>query len=276
MGKLIAFWSPWHGQAKTTASMVAVALALNNISGDRVVMFHTQSGMANLEGMLEHTAGREKRMENYEKVGFEHLLRISEKENITSNEVIQSALPTVMRELFYIPGMVAKRDGLFANRNLQEDLYTIATSNIPQAFDWSFVDLASGNNLLSMKIMDVADMVVVMLSQNIATWDRFFEEFEALSEKENVFFVLGGHKTDSAYGIKEFRRYRHIDKNKCGVVPDCVGYMDAISEGRVCNFFLMNEDAKMDDENALFIGESKSVAMRVKNYFEEKRKSRGV
>lgn len=264
MGKLIAFWSPWHGQTKTTASMAAVAMAMNNISNDSVALFHTQSGMADLEGMFDNRMDSEKRIKLYEGSGINSLLLEFKQTEIGRDNVVKASLPTAIDGVVFLPGLemdtqMAKMD------DVREILYTLAVRDIPKAFDWTFVDLASGNNPLSMKIMEAADVVVVTISQNVAIWERFFDEYENIADNPNVFYVIGGHRQESSYGIRNFRRIQHVDKKKSGIVPDSIGYMDAISNGRVAEFFLMNEKATKKDENGIFLQECKDTALKIRN-----------
>lgn len=263
MGKLIAFWSPWHGQAKTTASMAAVAMALSNVTGDTVAMFHTQSGLADLEGMFDNRMGYDKRIQLYEGAGLNSLLLDFKRTELTKELVQRSALPTAIDRLVFLPGLemdetLAKMD------DVREILYTIAVRDIPNAFDWTFVDLSSGNNQLSTNIIEKADVVVVTMSQNVATWDVLFDEHEELTEKPNTFFLIGGHRKESSYGIRNFRRMKHISKKNSGVIPDSIGYMDDISKGAVASFYLKNEKAGKNDENGNFIQEAKDVAMKIR------------
>ena len=264
MGKLIAFWSPWHGQSKTTASMAAVAMALGKATGDSVAVFHTQTGMADLEGMFDNRMELGKRVRVYEGAGLNSLLLDFKRTELTNEIVMRSALPTAMNSLYFLPGLemdetMAKMD------DVREILYTLTVRDIPKAYDWTFVDLSSGRNQLSQKIMEVADVVVVALSQNVAVWDRFFDEYGELSGRPNVFFLIGGHKQESQYSIKNFRRIQHIEKKRCGVVPDCVGFMDAISHGSVDAFYLMNERATKKEENGLFVAECRDAALKIRS-----------
>jgi len=263
MGKLIAFWSPWHGQAKTTASMAAVAMALCNLTGDKVAMFHTQSGMADLEGMFDNRMDEEKRVQLYEGAGLNSLMLEFKRTELTNEIVQRSSLPTAIEHLVFLPGL--EMDENLANMDdIREIMYTLTVRDIPRAFDWTFVDLSSGNNDLSKKIMDKADVVVVTLSQNVATWDVLFDEYEEITERSNVFFLIGGHRKESSYGVNNFRRIKHVSKKHCGVVPDSVGYMDDISKGTVDSFYLKNEKAGKNDENGSFIKECIDAATRIR------------
>lgn len=263
MGKIIAFWSPWHGQTKTTASMAAIAMAMNDISGDSVAMFHTQSRMADLEGMFNNRLDKEKRVMLYEGAGLNSLLLEFKRTELTRASIERAALPTALDGVVFLPGLEMDNE-MAKMEDVREILYTLAVRDIPKAFDWTFIDLSSGNDMLSEKIMERADVVVVTLSQNLAVWKQYFDTYAKYVKNEKVFYVIGGHKQDSSYGIRNLRRIQHIDKKQSAVVPDCVGYMDAISNGRVAAFYLMNENSTKDDENAIFISEVRGAADKIR------------
>ena len=105
MGKLIAFWSPWHGQSKTTASMAAIAMAMNDISSDSVAVFHTQVGMADLEGMFDNRMDFAKRVKVYEGAGINSLLLNFKRMELTKDMVRNAALPTSLKKVYLLPGL---------------------------------------------------------------------------------------------------------------------------------------------------------------------------
>ena len=142
----------------------------------------------------------------------------------------------------------------------------ILTERVAEVYDYVFIDLASGKNAFSKRWMEKADVIVVTLSQNVATWDTLFQEYQDLVTKENVFFLFGGHKASSKFNVKNFKRmYRqYADGENAGVVPDCVGYMDAVSDGMVATFYLMNEHVKRKEENYLFITGCKESARKIR------------
>ena len=164
-----------------------------------------------------------------------------------------------------LPGLT-KDAALLQGDELEDMLEYILTERVPKAYDWLFMDLASGKNTFSKRLMEKADVIVVTLSQNVATWDTLFQEYQELMEKENVFFLFGAHKASSKFNVKNFKRmYRqYADGENCGVVPDCVGYMDAVSDGLVSTFYLMNEHVKRKEENYVFITECKESAKKIR------------
>ena len=163
-----------------------------------------------------------------------------------------------------LPGLT-KDAALLQGDELEDMLEYILTEQVTKAYDWVFIDLASGKNTFSKKLMEKANVIVVTLSQNVATWDLLFKEYQDLVVKDNIFFLFGGHKALSKFNVKNFKRmYRqYADGENAGVVPDCVGYMDAVSDGIVATFYLMNEHVKRKEENYIFITECKESSRKI-------------
>ena len=113
-------------------------------------------------------------------------------------------------------------------------------------------------------------MVVVNFSQNIGVIDSFFKEkIKELSGK-NVFYLFGSYLPDSRYSLKNLRlRYKELNKRNTGVIPLSVGFMDAISEGRIPDFFEENLESEQGDANYMFIREVIATTDRLCNLLDE-------
>lgn len=268
MGRLVVHWSPFHGQAKTTSSMSAVAMAMSHISNDRVCVSHTQYGMADLEGMFDSRPTIERKSLLYQAAGLNALIANIKRDRLTKEDVEGCTIGTMMKNVDLLPGIEVKE--IYADHEETDLLvYKIFTESVKNCYDWVFVDLAAGNRKQSIKFMDAADVIVVTLSQNVATWEMFFEQYPEIATRPNVFYLIGGHKEESSFSSKNFSRmYQQYGTRlkSTGVVPDCVGYMDAISEGHVSHFFVMNVKASKREENSEFMRECMETAMKLRTF----------
>lgn len=266
MGKIVVFWSPLHGQARVTASMGAVAMAFSELWEERVVMTHTQFGMADMEGMFDLRTKEEQKQVLYESAGLNALILNFKQAELKKESIDRCSMQMPnTNNLFMLPGLT-KEAALLQGDELEDMLEYMLTERVTKGYDWVFIDLASGKNAFSKRLMEKADVVVVTLSQNVATWDTLFQNYKDIVERENVFFLFGAHKASSKFNVKNFKRmYRkYADGINTGVVPDCVGYMDAVSDGLVSTFYLMNEYVKRKEENYVFITECKESAKKIR------------
>lgn len=261
MGKLVVFWSPWHGQAKVTANMSAVASLLNYDINERVIMSHSQFNMADLEGMFNFRMRDERRKTIYGNAGLSALI-LRVKQSWLTEEVVEECLMPVASTtgLYLLPGTEENVDVLKGS-DTEELVYALLGRDIKAHYEWVFVDASAGNNPLSMKLLKAADVAVINLSQNIATWDKFMDDYPELATMKNALFVVGGYDDDSRYNKRNLvRMYESLSNNNVGVVPYNTGYMDAISEGAVARFIFANEGVKKGEENYEFIAECRRIS----------------
>ena len=270
MGKLVVFWSPWHGQAKVTASMCAVGLQCNRLRNDKVVMTHSQFDMSDLEGMFGRM-DKYRRSLLYDNSGLSAAVLRFKQARLTEDAIEQCMIPVTSTGLYLLPG-TQQNSGMVKESDTTDIVYTLLARDIPKYYDWTLVDTLSGMNTLSMNLIDAADVVVVTLSQNVATWEGFFDSVTPLLSKENVFFLLGGYNPDSNYNMKSFihMNREYVTEANVGVVPYNVGYMDAISAGTVVRFFYSNEYATKKEENYYFIEETRRTADKIMLFTERR------
>ena len=263
MGKMIVFWSPWHGQAKVTASMGAVAIQLNRISKERVVMTHSQFEMADLEGMFNRM-DPEKRKLLYINSGLSAAILRFKQSKLTEDAIEQCLIPVTSTGLYLLPG-TEQSAAVVQETDTSDIVRTLLARDIPNHYEWVCVDLLSGNNPLSMQLIEAADVVVVTLSQNAATWEGYFKNSPAPFKKDNVFYLLGGYDANSRNNEKRFMQLysKYVTEDRVGVVPYCTGYMDAISSGTAMTFHYVNENVKKNEENFCFIKECAQTAEKL-------------
>lgn len=263
MGKLVVFWSPWHGQAMVTASMGAVACLLNHDTNGRVIMSHSQFNMADLEGMFNF---RMKRKKIYENSGLSALILRVKQSWLTEEAVAECLLPVASATgLYMLPG-TEQHFSVLKESDTEELVYALLGRDIKSYYDWVFVDASAGKNGLSQRLLDAADVAVICLSQNIATWDRFMAEYPEHAGKKNALYVLSGYDDASRYNRRNFiRMYQNLSSDNVGVVPYNTGFMDAISEGAVARYIFANEGVKKGEENYDFITECRRIGTMIQD-----------
>lgn len=278
MGKLVVFWSPWHGQAGTTANMCAVAVALHHLQGESVILAHSQFGMADLEGMYNMRMNLQSKKELYTGTGLSALMMYFKQAAITANIVSNCVIPSKFSDgIYLLPGV--EMSSMARSDETNKIIEAIFARDIPKYYDWTFVDAAAGGNALSQMLMQRADLIVVNLSQNAATWQQFFCEDgpnKWLFDSKKAFYVIGGYHKQSSFNIKKFAsKYDdYVESKGCGTIPFCVKYMDAISRGQVDHFLHANihNGKDRDNDNAEFIAEIKKTAKLVQAFVPNKPK----
>ena len=276
MGRLIVHWSPLHGQARTTASMCAVALGMHSITGGKICLTSTQYNMSDLEGMFDNRQSAERKQLLYKAAGLNALVTNIKRTALSSEDVEDCAMSTLVPDIDLFPGIEFSK-GISNTNETDELVYQIITNYIKPCYDWTFVDLAAGGGTQSMRFVQAADVVVVTLSQNKAVWDSYCREYPSILNKENVFYLLGGAKPDSVCSVHNLARTLQKKTGKTctvGMILDNVGYMDAVSEGSVPSFFMLNSKVARREENEDFIRESLRTAGVLRDFTYSGRSSR--
>ncbi len=264
MGKLVVWWSMYHGQNKTTASMLSIALALAD-KQTSVCVTHTQLGMADLEGMMNYRAAEEDIGNIYVASGLNALL-LDFKGGIINKQAIERATfqPDRGKRLYMLPGIEYRKMGSLGE---DEDIIArILSDEVKNAYDYLFVELSSGaNNTLTSKLIAAADVAVVCVSQNAARLKEYFDnplEQRFDIDKSKVLICFGGYRSNGKINYKNVNSKRKVP---CIVVPDSNNLLNAISEGDVHGYFIENELCD-EDEDGYFMEKVREGAKILKSF----------
>lgn len=127
-----------------------------------------------------------------------------------------------------------------------------------------FIDVSSGDNLITEKTIDVSDVVVINLSQNISIMDDFFKKYNKLIPRK-TFYLIGNYDKNSKYNINNIRRryHKYINLSNSGVIPYHTKYLDALCDGKVIEYLLENLSCDKRDENWYFINQIKNTTRKL-------------
>lgn len=259
MGKLVTFWSPYIGQAKVTSALCAVAGAMGMQYPElEVAISHTKTESMELEERLDYRFGMEGKKELYEKSGVSALALNYMQAVLTSEKIRRCAIPLFMKSLYLFPG---------GKRGMQEELvFRIMTENLVREFAVVLLDLENGKNEKSLRFMNAADAVVVVLPQHPDYWEVFFREEAELLAGKKFYIMIGDYLGNSRYSMNYFgKRKEYRGKERLiGGIPVNYGYRDAMIEGRTLEFFLRNQKVESKEENYEFIVQTKKAAEYIK------------
>lgn len=255
MGKIVAFQSPLHGQCGTTASMVAMAYALQK-EGRSIVLVHSQASYADLENLFY--AKEAKRASFYDGIGLDGLCYTIKAQDLTRQDLIRATLQ-IDDNLYILPSAAKRID---AER--ENILHYIITEKLPLFYDYVFVDTGSDHSAVSDSIRKAADMNVVVIAQSRAT----LKEYPAES-----ILLCGSYDKNRKTNLKSLKqRY----KNSVYAVPYCSEYGDAIATSTVRRFFQSNETLLKDTAKKSLFKKVKKLEGNTEFFFEEIKKLREI
>lgn len=252
----IVFWAPVHGQTRQSSNLLALALYMALEQRRRLLITQTQFRMNDLEDAIVGRAGaKEIRERFYQNMGIDSLIRCIKRKMPQKDDVENCCVQVLSNaELMLLPGSQVG--------NYEVYYKTFCETIVPvfreteKYFDAVLIDTNPGMNQINHQLLEEADLVVVNLSQNIGVLDLYFNNIPKELERKKVFYMLGSYLADSCYNLENLRlRYRRLKKNNSGVIPVNVGFMDAISGGRMQDYFETNLECVRGDTNYIFMRE---------------------
>lgn len=258
MGKLVAFWSPYIGQAKVTSTICAIAGAMGMQYPEMsVALSYTVPGMTELEEKLDCQNRQEEKKEVYRNFGI-HALKLNYMQSIlTSEKIRRCGIPLLMKSLYLYPYMENEKDEL---------AFRILSEYLKKGHDAVFLDVESGRGEYSGRFLEAADIVVLVMPQDPKYWQQFVTEgTECLAGKKPV-VILGGTLEKAKYNARYYSKKRewNIPGIIAGTVPMNHGFLDAMSEGKTLHFFLKNQLVIKKEENYEFIFQVKKTAENIR------------
>lgn len=256
MGKLVAFWSPYIGQAKTTSSLCAIAGSFGIWYPElSIAVSHIKQNSVDLEEKLDARVEENKKMELYKKTGIAALKLYYRQAALTSEKIKRSALPLRMKSIFLYPYAEQEKE-------IEPLTYRLLTEELKGEFDVVFLDLENGQKKNSLLLLQAADFVVIVLPQGPSFWEALQLQTMDFLEGKKCCILLGGYLKDSKYSKNYYCKKKEWkgETGIAGVIPINNGFFDAMSEGQTCDFFYRNQLVRKKEENYEFIVQTKKAA----------------
>jgi len=252
MGKLIAFWSPYKGKSKVTSSLCAVAgafgLAYPELS---VAISHGLQAGTDLEEKVFSMETKEEQHVLYKKTGIAALKLHCRQGTLSTEKIRRSGVPLCMKSLYLYPCTEPEGE--------QEELtIQLLTKTLKKEFDVVLLDLKSGVYRENECFFEAADLLVVVLPQEPVYLERFWQNYGLELERREFCFLLGGYLERSKY--RNYQRNKELRQKIAGVIPNNVGFFDAMAEGKALDYFMKNRRLNKKEENYEFIVQTKKAA----------------
>jgi hypothetical protein len=233
----VLFWSPYHGLGQTS-NIHATSMILNLLHKKQILLMQTHFKNNNLESPLVGY-NVDKGIDNneiFQGIGLDMAVTYSNMKRLTEKTLCSCCL-TPTNSMLLLPGTETKN-----RETYDRDIGRAVSHLIKDADDFvnfTMIDANSGNDELSIKLMNLADLIVINLSQRRYVLDKFFNEYgDRFVDKTNIFYLFGDYDDNSVYNINNCRmKYgKYIKQHNSGVIPYCTKYMDALNECNVIKF----------------------------------------
>lgn len=257
----IAFWSNVHGQTATTSNIIAIALMTALEYRLKVLMTHNHFDRSTVETSLIEKKYLKNELMELSDNGIDALARFIKSNKLDKDNIVNYTTTLLNKKLDLLTGTTHTNKEFYMSdiNNVIDLILNLAK----EFYDIVFIDVSSGKNELSSKILKNSDVIVVNLCQNAAVLDEFFEKYREHIEK--CIFLVGRYDKDSRFNKKNIMRKYNIKKN-IALIPYCIEFSDACSSGTAIDFFLKNISAKKDDLNYYFIEEVRNAVKIILAY----------
>lgn len=234
----ILFWSPFHGQGQT-CNLQVVSLIISQLYRKRLLLMQTHFSNNNLESPLVgyNVDSEINHAEIFCGIGLDMAVTYSKMKKVNRMLLESCCLSFPNTSLLLLPGTQTQCKETF-DRDIARSV-TELIEDTDECVDLVMIDSNSGKDKLSMKLMDLADLVVINLTQRRYIINKFLEDYgELFYQNKKVFYLLGDYDKNSSYNINNFRRKypKYIKDNNSGIIPYCTKLMDAQNEGNILGF----------------------------------------
>lgn len=254
----VAFWRYRQGQTDSTANLIAVATLISMEYVIRTLISHTHWAQFSMESAFIKRDAFQIHEKTYDNIGLDALERLARSQLLTTDKM-KDYTDTILRErLEFLRGTSNPNEELFAS---MEEVMPYILGTARGYYHLTLTDVSSGTrNKLTKTVLSASDVIVVNLNQNIAMLDEFFEAAEKgdFNDKPHI-LVLGQYDRYSKYSVSNIKRMFN-PKFPIFTVPYCTGYMDALNDKTVVEFFVRNKYVRRGHDHHYFMSEVRKLA----------------
>ena len=255
----VAFWESLRKESKEISSMAAISITLALNYYKRVVLLDNGQENDSFErifrGIQRFYYVKDDLNYLYHRNGMDYILNDIHKTNDPEPLLRHSAVEVIKEYLYYVPQSKVINH-LAYEYALNEELIPIIR-RYERLSDYTMIRARNGNNLSTKQVLDIADIVMVELSQNYDLLDEFFDNYSSIRHK--AIFIFNQYKTKSISIYHIMNKYR-IKKDQVIVISEHQPMKAACLGGNLLNYIKTNNDCNKGSENYRCVRELKRAA----------------
>ncbi len=204
----------------------------------------------NLEGpLVGMNVKNYKSNEFFQDIGLDAAVTYSNMRRLNKDMLENCCITFPSNRILLLPGTGAKNRETF-ERDIGKAVCRVM-NDANECVDVVLIDSNSGEDKLSLALMEEADLIVVNLTQHRYLLDKFFTNQEILKYHRKIYYLFGDYDENSSYNINNCRRKysKHMNYNNSGVIPYCTRYLDAQNNSEIAEF--MQRGLQVDKDEAL-------------------------
>jgi len=225
----VIFWSPLHGQGQT-GNLHIISIIMSLLCRKKVLMMRTHFAMNNFE---EPLTGRRPE-EFFRDIGMDAAVMYSKMDCLTGGILESCCITFSGTNLLLLPGTEIMNYETY-ERDICSHLSRMI-ENAEKYVDVVMVDANCGDDEMSFRLMEEADVIIVNLTQKEYAIRRLFTGYgELLDKHKNIFYLFGNYDRNLGCNMVNFRRKysRYVNSRNLGAIPYCSKIADAQNECRI-------------------------------------------
>lgn len=256
---IIVSWSPVHGQTAVTSNLLALTIYSTIKYNPKSIITQTNFSMNNLETPLIGKTSNEYNF--FQDTGIDSLAR-SIKSAPLDHETFYNASISLLNKRLNLLSGTTKCNQEFYENDMEKVINNIIRS-AEKFYDVVYVDTNSGRSGFTMKVLDMADLIIVNLCQNKHVIEEYVSEYKL--DQNKLFYLIGNYDRRSMNNIRNLRKqYKMMNSKNSAIIPYCTEFADAQSCGTLIDFMKKNIGAGKDDKNYYFMSNVGLAAEKIK------------
>lgn len=250
MSFFAGFWSPFHGQTCTTSNAVAVGTYLGVTRSIRTLLLHNMITKSNMENAFFPPV-EDDGTEIFDETGIDSLMKLAKSSMLCPVSLKDYTSILIQDRLELLIGTSKRSTSYY---EVLTDMIQYIVSCAIQAYDIVICDINAGRGDISLKALELVDLVVVNLNQNMEVLRTYFhrKEWHPLLDNKPHILVLGNYDADSKYNVKFIKRTFGYDK-EIYTIPRHLPFMEAHNNHDMLKFFMSNINAQKNNTHIDFM-----------------------
>lgn len=255
----IAFWSNVRHQSGVTASVALISILWVELFEEEIAV--TSNHICNF-GLAKRLYGGSGYEERTAQKAYRYVLGEPEYFRMLYSGKIRSTL-WLNDNLRFIP-MEGDKSDLFGIEGLHGVNEKITEK------EYLMIDTACGCGLGSQRILEEAELTVIIFPPKRECVDAFFQSETEF--RENSFFILGNYRAEPSCRPSYLTRKYHIPKERIGIIPYNVGFEQAMREGSTIAYVTRNMNCSRRNSAYKFIQYATETVKNLREYAIGRRK----
>lgn len=249
----IAFWSNVRQQSGVTSSVALISVLWAELFKEEIVVTSNHIGTRALAKRLHGGCEYEERVVQKayrymvgEPEYFRMLYSGKVKTSLFLNESLRYvSMESDKAELFYAEGLRG------VNKRVAEQEYLM-------------IDTACGYTLCSQKILEDAEVKVIIFPPDREYMDVFFQSESTL--KKEVFFIVGNYRFEGTCRPAYLSKRYNIPRERIGIIPYNFGFEQAMLDGSTISYITQNMNCSRRNKEYSFMHYATETVTKLRNY----------